>query len=819
MNEKCTIHTLIAALVLLFASVLEAQNKGMLVGSVIDKQTQELIIGATVQLDGTALGSNTDSDGKFKIMDIPPKTYNVTVRYLGYAAQTRYNVVITSGNANFVNFELETDSRNLGEVTISENKSVRVASAETPLSIQNLTAQEIKANPGGNFDISQVITTLPGVGGTAGTGSFRNDLLIRGGGPNENVFYLDGVEIPVINHFSTQGAAGGPQGILNVSFIEDATLSTSAFNARYDNALSAVLQLRQRDGNPEKFQGNFRLSGTEAALTTEGPIGPKTTFLASARRSYLSLLFTLFDLPIRPDYWDFQYKITHKINAKTTLTALAVGAIDNFKFALPKEATAENIYIFSSNPLIKQWNYTQGFALKHLIDNGYWNITFSRNMYDNQLDQFRDNFDGQQRDERKRTLKLKSQEIENKLRFDLNKYFGKWRLSMGAALQYVKYNNNTFNNIRPEIKDSLGNVVQSALNIRFNTNIDFFKFGVFAQANRSFFNNRLSLSAGVRADGNSFTKQGSNLANTISPRVSSSFSLTDKLKLNASIGRYYKIAPYTVLGFRDENNQLVNQNLPYLYNDHAVLGLEFIPTPTLRVTVEGFYKQYHNYPISSGKGISLANLGGAYGVVGNERVVSGGKGESYGFELFVQQKLTRNFFIVGSYTYFYSKFAGLDGILKPSAWDNRHLLAVTLGKKFRKNYELGVKYRFQGGSPYTPFDELASRQNYLTIGEGTLDYNRLNTLRLRGFSQLDIRIDKKWNFRKTTFDLYLDVTNVLGTKNPSLPSYTFQRKTDNSDFATTDGQPIRLDGSNAVPYILPESAGTVLPTIGFIFEF
>ncbi|MBU6342726.1 MAG: carboxypeptidase-like regulatory domain-containing protein, partial [Bacteroidetes bacterium] len=338
MNEKCTIHTLIAALVLLFASVLEAQNKGMLVGSVIDKQTQELIIGATVQLDGTALGSNTDSDGKFKIMDIPPKTYNVTVRYLGYAAQTRYNVVITSGNANFVNFELETDSRNLGEVTISENKSVRVASAETPLSIQNLTAQEIKANPGGNFDISQVITTLPGVGGTAGTGSFRNDLLIRGGGPNENVFYLDGVEIPVINHFSTQGAAGGPQGILNVSFIEDATLSTSAFNARYDNALSAVLQLRQRDGNPEKFQGNFRLSGTEAALTTEGPIGPKTTFLASARRSYLSLLFTLFDLPIRPDYWDFQYKITHKINAKTTLTALAVGAIDNFKFALPKEA-------------------------------------------------------------------------------------------------------------------------------------------------------------------------------------------------------------------------------------------------------------------------------------------------------------------------------------------------------------------------------------------------------------------------------------------------------------------------------------------------
>ena len=117
--------------------------------------------------------------------------------------------------------------------------------------------------------------------------------------PNENVYYLDGVEIPVINHFATQGAAGGPTGILNVSFIEDATLASSAFHARYDNPLSSVLQFRQRDGNPERFQGNFRLSGTEAALTAEGPLSAKgrTTFLASARRSYLQFLFQALDLP------------------------------------------------------------------------------------------------------------------------------------------------------------------------------------------------------------------------------------------------------------------------------------------------------------------------------------------------------------------------------------------------------------------------------------------------------------------------------------------------------------------------------------------
>ena len=185
-------------------------------------------------------------------------------------------------------------------MVVSENRSVRIASVETPLSVQNLSVEEIKSNPGGNFDISKVIQTLPGVGGGQQGGSFRNDIIIRGGAPNENVFYLDGIEVPVINHFQTQGSSGGPQGILNVSFIEDVKLSSSAFDARYDNALSSVFQFKQKNGNPNQFQGNFRLSATEAALTLEGPLSKnkKTTFLASARRSYLELLFQALDLPI-----------------------------------------------------------------------------------------------------------------------------------------------------------------------------------------------------------------------------------------------------------------------------------------------------------------------------------------------------------------------------------------------------------------------------------------------------------------------------------------------------------------------------------------
>lgn len=800
-----------------------AQNTGTLNGSVKDKLTQEALVGVTIRLASANLGSSTDAEGNFRIAGIPPGSYNIEASYLGYTAQTKYNVVITTGNANQLNFELEPDSKSLSEVVVSENRSVRIATVETPLSIQNLSVEEIKSNPGGNFDISRVVQALPGVGGVAGTGAgFRNDLIIRGGGPSENVFYLDGVEIPVINHFTTQGAAGGPTGLLNVSFIEDATLASSAFNARYDNTLSSVLQFRQRDGNPERLQGNVRVGASETALTLDGPLGKKngkTTFLASARRSYLQLLFEAIGLPIRPDYWDFQYKITHKIDAKTTLTALGVGAIDDFYFEAPKETTPENLYILSSVPGVNQWNYTQGFALKRLIDNGFWNLTLSRNMLDNRLDQFTDNTDGRQRDESKRVLGIQSQEIENKLRFDLNHYAGAWKYSVGAMAQYVKYNNDAYTRLRAEIRDTSGNLVQPAVVNRFSTAIDFFKFGLFGQVNRTFFNDRLGVSAGLRADGNTFTDEGANLLQTISPRLSLSYAFATDWKLNASVGRYYKTPLYTVLGFRDESGQLVNRDQPYLRSDHYVAGLEFVPTPVLRFTLEGFYKSYADYPVSAFNGISLANQGGGFGILGNERVLATGEGEAYGLELFAQQKLNNNLYFTGSYTLFWSRFSNADGQLVASAWDNRHLLSLLGGYKFRGNWELGLKYRFQGGVPYTPLDLDASRRNYATLGVGVLDYSRLNAERLGNFSQMDVRLDKKWNFRRATLDVFIDIQNLLNTVNPAPPNYTFQRTPDGTAFLTTDGQPLNADGSNAIPLLLENTEGSLLPSVGIVVEF
>ena len=802
-------------LMLMFALQLHAQKTGVISGTVREANTQELLPGVAVILENTSLGASTDAQGRFIISNIPTGSYNLKASFIGFKPYIIYNIVVTTGNVQTYTIDLQEESQNLNEVVVQTNTFGK--RTESPLSVQSLTAEEIKSNPGGNFDISRVVQALPGVAGSTGQGGgFRNDIIIRGGGPNENVFYLDGIEIPQINHFATQGSAGGPAGILNVSFIEDVTLNSSSFSSRFDNALSSIFQFKQREGSSQRLQGNLRLSGTEVALTTEGPLGNKTTFLASARRSYLDFLFAAIDLPIRPNYWDFQYKTFTRFNEKTSLTTLGVGAIDKFKFGVPRETSPEKEYALRSAPSNNQWNYTQGAVLKRLIEKGYVQIALSRNMLDNSLDRFED---AQNNDESKRNLKLRSQEIENKLRAEVNKYINGWKLSYGAMLQYVKYNNESYVLLRKEVIAADGSILQPRVEANFNSSIDFFRYGAFVESSKKFLNEKLTVSGGLRTDMNSFTDAGNNPLNAISPRASMSYALTQKWNINVTAGRYFKIPVYPILGFRDAEGTLVNKDLAYTRADHYATGIEYLPGNYTRITVEGFYKNYANYPVSSFDGISLANQGTDFTVLGNEEVTGSGKGRAYGFEVFFQQKLSKRIFATVSYTFVRSEFSGMSGVFFPSAWDSRHLISALGGYKFNKGWELGVKYRYAGGAPYTPFDLTASQFNYLTLGRGVPDYNQLNSLRLGAFNQFDFRLDKKINFRKTTLDLYLDVQNALLSKNPSFPEFTFKRTADNSDWETTDGQAVKQDGSNATPILLNSADALVVPTIGFILEF
>ncbi|MFS4415505.1 TonB-dependent receptor [Maribacter sp. 2307ULW6-5] len=778
---------LLVILALLGSPLLSAQVVGELTGQVTD-EVGEPIMGASVFLSGTELGTITNEEGRYALGNLPPGSYNLTVSYLGFETQTKFNVIVRSKGNPAYDFILLESTESLDEVVVTNSLIGR--SKETPLSTQTLSAVEIATYPGSNNDVVQVAQTLPGV--SPSVGGFRNDLIIRGGAPNETVYYLDGMEVPNINHFSTQGSAGGPVGLLNVSFIEDVTLSTSAFGAQYDNPLSGVLQFRQRNGNARNFGGNFRVSASEAALTLEGPLfkqgreASKTTFLVSARRSYLQALFKLIGLPIRPDYWDYQYKLDHQLDEYNSISVLGLGSIDDFTLEAPEEFDPDQQATLDQAPFIEQNTNTMGITWKNRLKDGsgFMQTTLSNNRLANIFTRYEDS-----QNQTGIIFRNDAVESETKLRYQLTKFYGDWKLAGGLNLQHSFYSNETVN-------------VPAGL--AFDTEIDFFKYGLFANATNSFFNDQLDVSFGLRADADSFT-EGNSLASTLSPRLGLSYEFRENWKLNGSLGRYFKIPPYTMLGFRNNQQELVNQNLDYTRSDHYVLGIEHILGPAANISVEGFYKNYEDYPVSVADGVSIANKGGGFEVLGNEEVQSVGRGRTYGAEFQFQQKLTNNFYGILSYTYFFSEFTGFDrDVYLPSVWDSRHLVSMVGGYKLKRNWEISARYRFAGSAPFVPTDQARTLAVYPDI---VLDYTRLGEEELGIFSQLDVRVDKKWNLKNLSLDVFIEVQNLLGQVNPQPPEFGLNR-----DASGAVVQPRSL-------VAIMQDSGQAIPSIGVVLDF
>lgn len=792
MKYFCIMKKNIITLFFLITGIITGQNTGSLNGRIVDAQNQFPLEGATVVVLGTSIGVVSGEGGYFTIEDIPTQTYNIEVSYLGYETQTLFNTIVKSVGNIPLFFELEEIAEDLEEVVLIQ--SPFKTSSETPLSTQTFSAVEIETYPGGNNDITKVVQSMPGI--SPSIGGFRNDIIIRGGAPNETVYYLDGIEIPNINHFSTQGSAGGPVGMVNVSFIREVTLASSSFGAEYDNPLSGVLAFEQREGDINKFGGNFRVGASETALTLEGPLlrknkdePAKTNFLLSVRRSYLQFLFELIGLPIRPDYWDYQWKIKHEIDAYNSLTFIGIGAIDDFSVKAPDEFDAGQQADLEQVPIIDQRSTTVGLSWmrNYKNGNGFMNTVVSTNRLENIFARYEDNTT-----KTGTIFQNDSFEWETKLRFQATQFTENWKWSTGFNVQNSSYQNNT----RFVYYD-----------IAYKTDLNFAKYGLFFKASRSFLNDRLDFSWGIRTDADSFSTT-SNLLNNISPRASISYDLTksQKWKFNASIGRYFKIPTYTMLGFQNQTGAFVNQDAAYTRSDHLVAGLEYNLTPASRFTVEAFRKNYANYPISVIDGVSLANKGGGFEVLGNEEIVSDGKGQSSGIELLFQQKLSNNFYGVFAYTYFSSEFIGADGVLRPSVWDSRHLISFSGGYKLKRNWELSARWRFAGKNPYVPVDLSASINSYPEL---VLDYDRLGEIKLNSFNLADIRIDKKWNFKSLSFNFYFEVQNFLAQPNPTPPEYGLNR--------TADGE--LINPRSLIEVSLNDGNSSPLPTFGLVLYF
>jgi hypothetical protein len=785
----------ILGLILLLPNLLWSQN-GVIRGQVTNALNNEPLPFANVVIKELQVGATTDLDGKYEIKGIKAGLYNVTASFVGFQSKTEFEVQVTNNRPVALNFRLQEESQNLGEVTVNAQTRLEKRT-ESPVSLQTIGINEIQRNPGGNQDISRVIQSLPGV---ASSVAFRNDLIIRGGGPNENRFFLDGIEIPAINHFATQGSSGGPVGMINVNFIREVDFYTGAFPAERGNALSSIMEIKLKDGREDRVGGRFQVGASEIGLTLDGPLGNKGNFLVSARRSYLQFLFAALELPFLPTYNDFQFRVKYNFNQKNQITILGLGAIDQFKLNLKANETEAQRYILNFLPVNEQWNYSIGAKYTHFGKNNYTNVILSRYMLNNRAEKFQDNDpDGFQ------ILDYNSYEIENKFRLEHVIQQNGWRTMLGGGLEQAKYETIDRNYAVP--------VGQPPIN--YETFLQIYKYYAFGQVSKSIFREKLELSAGFRADGNDFNANMANPLNQFSPRISLSYNITSELSFNTNWGIFYQLPPYTALGFRNPAGDLVNQDLKFIQANHYVAGFSYFLPFNAKVSVEGFLKDYSQYPFMLNDSISLANLGGDFGVIGNAPAVPTSSGRSYGLEVTYQQKLYKGFFGIAALTLVRSEFQDKNDLYVPSSWDNRIIATLTAGKKFGKNWEAGFQYQYLGGAPFTPFDVEATVliPNWDNIGRGIPDNSLLNTQRLAGFNRLNVRVDKRWYFEKWSLDVFIDIQNLLGQSVEGQPFIDVER-----DAA---GQPIP-DPNNPgsyIPVFLPNSQGTVLPSLGLIIDF
>lgn len=764
-------------------------------GVVIDKSTRQPLEFVNVLVVGLGIGASTDVNGNFLITQVPPGIYRLQASFLGYKTELTPEYRVNHVTP-YVQIELEEENASLNEVVVTASPFQKVP--ESPVSLRVIGLQEIEKAPGANRDISKVVQNYPGV--AFSPIGYRNDLIVRGGGPSENRFYLDGVEIPNINHFSTQGASGGPVGLIDADLIRSVKFYSGAFPADKGNALSSVLDFSLRDGDMERNSLKATLGASEVSLSSNGHIGNKTSYLVSVRQSYLQALFKILGLPFLPAYTDASFKIKTRFDSHNELTLLGLGGIDRMKLNLGIEGEDAE-YMLSYLPEINQETYTVGGVYRHYSQRHVQSIVLSQSYLNNRNVKYRDNDESS---EENLTLRLGSIEQETKLRMENTSSWSVWKVKAGFDLNYSRYKSNEYRKV-------FANALRE---YDYHTDLSLWRWGMFASVDYAAPDKSFTASMGVRTDGNNYSDKMKELWRQLSPRLSVSYRLIEGLTLSGHVGLYYQLPSYTALGFKGEEGEYVNRHLDYISVSQESLGLSWTPNENMELSVEGFYKLYGHMPFSLSDQIPLSCKGNDYGTIGNEVLSSEAKGRSYGVELMFKWLLTQKLNLSSSLTIFKSEFKdGEQGSYVPSAWDNRFILNMSGTYNFPKHWSLGAKVSCIGGSPYTPYDVEKSSlvEAWNVQGRAYYDYSRYNQERLPVFGQLDVRVDKTFYLKKCMLGFYLDIQNITASKlrQPDALMSTGQIENPSAP----------LSEQRYVMKSIRQESGTLLPTLGITFEY
>lgn len=746
-----------------------APATGAITGRVLEAVTEAPVSGATIRVLGQELAVQSDAAGRFTLRGVRVGIATVEVRRLGFAPVQRGDIVVSPAKPAEVTITLRPVDVQLDAVTVRPEAFPVQMPAATPVSTQRYDAEEVRRQPGAQEDVLRAISIAPGVGVTSAA---RNDLVVRGGAPFENLFVVDNIEVPNINHFGSQGSTGGPISLINIRFVESASLSAGGFGARLGDRTSSATTLTLREGNRERVAGEVNVAATQVGAVLEGPLGRNGSFLANVRQSYLDLLFQAIGLSFIPSYTDATVKATWRPTSRDAFSVLAIGARGTVSF----DNSSDSARVDNSQVLApKQDQYFSGLTWKRLLSRGVVTTTLGRTWT---------RYTTAQRDSLLVPIfESRSTEGENSLRTDVTLVAGRGvEIETGTILKYasdLRYDATLAGFTRRDA----GGVPRP---LRVDTSFTAWRNGSYVQATWQT-TPRLRLSGGLRHDWYGFLDNAARLA----PRLSASYQVDAATTVSISGGRYWQAPSYIWL-IGDAGN---GSRLKPFRADQVVAGITRLVGSDLKVQFEVYGKQYADYParrfrpqaVLSPSGFDDATSDIPFGL---EPLESTGTGRAYGAELFLQKKLGASpFYGQLSASLNRTEFTGIAGERIRGAFDTPVLANGVLGWRPNAKWEVATRVRSASGLPFTPFVE----QGELA---GTLDFARYNAQRVPVFFAADVRVDRRFLVGNRQFIAFLDLQNVTNRQNLTAPQWN-----------------PRLRRAE-----LNESVG-LLPSIGLNFEF
>ncbi len=764
-----------------------AQVTQILRGTIIDKQSETPLIGAAVQIAeiSPVLGSVTDMNGNFEIVNVPSGRYTLQVSFVGYNTATLPNIVVSSGKETVLNLSLEESVAKLAAVVISGKKEKGVTTNElATISAHSFNVEDVQRYSGGRGDVSRLAANFAGV---AIANDSRNDIVIRGNSPTGVLWRLEGVPIPNPNHFSTLGTTGGPVSALNPNMIRNSDFLTSAFPAEYGNATAGVFDIGLRKGNRDKFETTVQLgafTGLEAMI--EGPLSgearvvsggkldsitthhsplQKGSFVIAYRKSFVELAQKAginVGTAALPLYQDLSFNLDFGHTKIGNFSLFGIGGTSSIDF-LGSKLDSTDFYADKNQDAYAVSKFgVVGVKNNYLINNTTYvrtivSASFSSNSYNENRD-----YNGELK---RNQFSSNDQQTSYRVSSFINKkYNAQWTSRMGILYQNLGLN--TFAQDRTgvlnwvKLRDYVGN---------FNL-IEAYNQTQFKPTDLITFNGGLH-----------FQYLDINKTSAIEPRLAVNYHFSERQSLNMGYGLHSQMQPLPVFFFEqlqpNGSYANLNRNLDFTQSHHFVLGYELKPNTDWRIKSEVYFQILNNVPVEkTASPFSMLNSGADFAFPQVGSLVNTGTGKNYGFELTAEKFFSKGWYLLVTGSIFDSKYKGSDGIERNTAFNSGYVGNILAGKEFKfgknKNnaFTIDTKLTGAGGRPFTPVDLVASK----AAGKEILDETKTFSRNIPDYYRWDVKIGVTMNStkRKFTQTFFLDFQNVTSHANVFSQNYS-----------------------------------------------